>query len=661
MATTRSFFKWVFQNIVPGERDPEKRVDADRLMDNLDDLREATAVVEARGANAQDGNSRGNSTPTQCNLTLFTARGERGLLDLGDAVFITDGANKWSLVNDVADDELSFSDADLAEGEGPPDYSAPAFISSLIITIMKSRPKWGKGDLILAGDHPQKLTADDIEAAADDATSAGEKLAAIKERVDAALDAEGLLLPEVVGNAAVARKIFLEEGFQNIIWGQLDADFDNDGLANGWELFNTPAVEMDDTVRKVGQRTQKVIASQPQDGVVAYPFPPVTHADFLGEYVSFAVWVRAEDANAVVVEIDDGVSATTSPPSGVADAWTRVGVEHQVDPAATLLSFRVYALQPTTFWLDGAVATRGRLHCGYVAHPVEIMRTFMAGEDYENAVLNGDFASWTNGATSLPDFWRTGNGVNPPTAVNRETEAVLFGDAALRVTLGFGEGVYYEVPHYGEYSSADVFASVYLRLVSGAAKVRVQIDDGVKGESVDVALSADEWRRPGKAMRTCASPTRLRLTVANFDAAGPVTLVMDGAMITRGQFPVAFTRAAQAKPCAWNFVLPGPVTSGFLTHHGAALDIFPVPSRIVMHKISVYEAQPPAAGSDTFTVTRNGSATTLAAAVATGANAAAHHEPILFNEGDRLQVVATPGPVPGADAGVVVEGYRWGY
>ncbi len=660
MGTTRNIFKWVFENIAPGETDPEKRVDADRVMDNYRDLRDAVAVVEARGANAADGNRNGQSTPTQCNLTLKTANGQTGLLALGDYVQVWDGASKWYLTNTLADDELSFSDAELAEGEGPADYSAPAFIAALIIDVAKFRAKAGKDDLILAGDHPDKLTGDHIQVGGGDVSALGPTVAALGERVDVSLDEGGNIKPEAVANETMAKAAFLEEGFQNIIWGQFDADFDNDGLANEWFKFNTPTCEMDAAVRKVGARSQKVVASQPADGIYALPFAPHAPADYLGDYVAFAAWVRAGEDDAVVLEVYDGVRTTTRAAGGTAGAWERLGVEHQVDGAATTLAFRVYANRATTFHVDGAMAKRGRFHAGYAANDVEVMRTFMAAEDFANWAWNGDLDAWSNGADALPDFWQTGGEVNAPTAVARETTTYMFGVAALRLTLGLGEGAFYDVPNWRDFLGADVYAAAYFRGVAGANEIRWKIDDGVTSAYVDFVPDAAEWQRPGRAFRVSPTATRLRLTIANNDG-GSVEFIVDGVTLTRGQFPLAFAPAALPNLLRWDFARAGAVTSGLMSHEGAALDVFAVPCDCVVHKIFAYEGTAPSAGADIFAVTNDGAPTALAASVAAGQHAASAHVPVSFAAGERLQVTATPGSGPGADAGVVVEGYRLGY
>jgi len=660
MGTTRNIFQWVFENIAPGEVNPEKRVDADRVMDNFRDLRDAVAGVEARGANAEDGNSRGLSTASQCNLTLKTANGQTGLLDLGDAVQIRGGSAKWYLENTLANDELSFSDAELAEGEGPADYADPAFIASLVMDIAKFRPKVGKGELILTGDHADKLTGDDLETGAADPTPLGGKLVALEDRVATSLDESGALRAEAVDNDKLARAVFLGEDFQNVIWGQFDADFDNDGLANQWLKFNTPACELDDAVRKIGARSQKVVASQPQDGICTYPFPPVSHADFPGDYVSFTAWVYAAVADSVVLEVFDGVKTTTAAPGGVAGAWVRLGVEHQVDGAAFTLVFRVYANQAATFHVDGAMAKRGRLRHAYAANAVELMRTFMMGEDYANAVLNGDFAEWTNGDGELPDFWRTGGDLDPPTAVARETAIYLFGASALRLTLGLGEGVFHDVAEYREYASQDVYVSAFFRGAAGSSRVRLVIDDGVAAEYTDFTPAAGVWQRPGRPFRVDANATRLRVSIVNADAGAP-EFICDGVMLVRGQFPIAFRRASLPRPFRWDFARPGAVASGLMYHEGANLDVFAVPADCVVHKILAYEGTAPGDGPDTFTVTRDGVATGLAAEVQTGAHAGMAHAPVVFAKGERLQVSAAPGASPGSNAGVVVEGYRVGY
>ncbi len=660
MGTTRNIFKWVFANIAPGETDAEKRVDADRIMDNFYDVRDMVAPVEARGANAEDGNANGNSTASQCNLTLRTANGEAGLLELGDFVQVYDGANKWYLQNNLADDELSFSDADLAEGAGPSDYAAPAFLASLVIDIVKFRPKIGKGDIILSGSHADKLTGDDIEAAADDATALGAKLGALQSRVDVALDEAGAIKDEAVDNATLAKAALLAESFENIIWGQFDADFDNDGLANGWLKFNTPTCEMDEGVRKIGSRSQKVVASQPQDGVYARPYA-YNYADYLGDYVAFSAWVFAGADDSVVLEIHDGVSTTTAPAGGVAGTWVRLGLEHQVDGAASDLQFRIYADGAATFYVDGAMAKRGRLHPGYVANGVETMRTFMVGEDYANWVLNGDFREWTNGTTSVPDFWQTGvAGFNSPTAVSRDTTNYMFGDAAMKLTLALGEGVFYEVPNYVDFRGQVVYVSGYFLGLAGANEIRLELDDGVSPQYIDFAPDAGEMRRPGFAFVVDAAAAMLRVSISNQDG-GSVEFVAEGLMLARGMFPLAFKQAAHPSPLRWDFALPGPTVLGLMFHEGANLDVFPVPCDCVIHKVLAYEAGAPGAGPDTFTVTQNGVATALAAAVATGQQTAMAHNLVPFAKGDRLQVTVMTSAMPGSDAGVAVEGYRLGY
>jgi len=658
MGTTRDIFKWVFRNIAPGEQDPEKRVDAERIMDNYYDARNLVAVVEARGADAADGNSQGLSTTTRCNLTLRTARGEPGLIDAGDFVQITDGTNQWYLRSALPADELSFDDGDLAAGAGPEDYAAPAFIAALIVNVAKLRPKVGRNDLILTGSHPDKLTGADVEADDDDPTPLGKKVGDVKTRVDTSLDGEGRLKTSAVGETTFAADALLGESFENILWGQFDADFDRDGVANGWRKYNTPTCALDAGVYRLGDRSQKIVASQPWDGIVADP-DLYTYGDYRGDYVAFSAWVYAAADDSVVLEIADGATTTTGRAGGTAGAWVRLGLEHAVAGAATTLEFRVYADRATTFYVDGAMAKRGRLHPGYAANQQELLRSAMAGEDNANWVLNSDFRGWSNGDDAFPDFWGTGEPFTAPAAVSRDPSHYLFGDAALRLTLGLGQGVFTYLPLVADFRGQLVCASAYILGLSEGGTVRLELADGVNVSYLDVTLDAVSFQRPCLTLRVAPAATMVRLALSNQDA-GTVELVVDGVMVGRGGFAAAYKPCAHATPLRWDFAQPGAVASGFLFHEGTNLDIFAVSTDCVIHRIVAYEGTAPSSSYDHFAVTKNGAATALSARLASGQQLASAHVVVAFARGDRIQVAATPSAGPGADAGVVVEGYRFG-
>lgn len=658
MGITREMFKWIFQNILPGETNPEKRVDAERIMDNYRDLAAAIAGVEARGTHAADGNSRGFSTTTQCNLTLKTPHGQTGLIDYHDHVQISDGANKWYLRNDVADDELSFSDTDLAEGGGPADYSAPAFISSLIIQILKFRPKIGKPDLVLTGAHADKITGVDIETNPLDATPLGAKVTELQDRVDISLDGEGKLKSEAVDSSAFAAAALLDDGFENILWGQFDTDADNDGLANGWVAYNTPTCAMDLGIYRIGTSSQQVTASQPEDGIAA-DATLYRHQDFAGDFVAFSAWIYADDDNSVILEIYDGRGSARSLAGGHAGTWVRLAVERQLAADATELSFRIFSDRSTTFRVDGAMAKRGRLHPGYTANHLEIGRTHLAGDDFANWLLNSDFHDWSNGYNQLPDFWKTGGTLLAPASIQRNTSAFLFGDAALQVTLGLGQGFYQAVDNWQDFRGHTIYISGYFYAIASAGLLRLTIDDGVMYKYLDFVPPFGDYRRPGCVYEVSVNATRLRLSISNV-AGGTVEFLCDGLMLTRGSFPTAYQQSRHTHAFKWDFVFPGTIAAGLGFREGAQLDIFPVPDECIVHRIRVYESAAPAIGPDVFTVSQNGTATFLTATVAGGSQTASAHNPVAFTRGDRIQVIATPGIAPGENAGVTVEGYRLG-
>jgi len=348
MATLNEIFKWVFENIVPGETDAEKRVDAGRIMDNYYTLRDIIAVVEAQGVNADESNAtNGASTVSQANLTVKTEQGETGLLDDDDWVQIWDGGtNYWYLKNTVGDNELSFSDTHLSAGSGPADYSNSAFIDGLIIKIVKFRDKVGKTNLITAGSHADKITGDDIEESALSTVKLGTVVSLHGGKIDDVTESDGgggyrVKTGSVIGTALVKigdGAIMADDSPRNLSRGMFDNALYRADMLFG--LQETPAAandyDVETTIVQSGAVSQKFSTNGSAQGIEILLDELIDHDLLAGKKMTITVWIRSSLANKLDIgfyDDDDGYQVDNV--TYAANTWTKVSITKTIGSSAT--------------------------------------------------------------------------------------------------------------------------------------------------------------------------------------------------------------------------------------------------------------------------------------------------------------------------------------
>jgi hypothetical protein len=563
-------FKWVFENIAPGETDPEKRVDAERIMDNFYALTRSNAKVRALGGDAADGNSSGVSTPDQCNITVLTADGVGGLLELSDEVVVSDGLNVWSLTNTLADDELSFNDSHLAKGSGPPDYSDPAFVDSLEIKATKFKDVLGKDQLILAGWHAQKITGADMETSGTDTKKLGTAVTDVQTQVDVSLESDGSLKDNVVAVDNIKNDALLEENDGNLVFGMMEYDWDNDGYANGWKAYNDPTgAELSSEHSMFGDFSQKIVASQPEDGIVNdVDECPLDCDSYKGRHVAAAAYVYCSSDDTVKIEIYDGVGSSVSEPGGTAGDWERIYVTRQIDGSATDLQIRIYATEATTFYVDEVHVCLGKLPAGFHPHSDEQIRQNVSEASLTNYCPNSEFTDWSSGDQAMPDFW-------DGTAAVQSNPNGLFGESCAAVSLDIGETFFMDIPRYRDFRGRSVYFNAYVQLDSGVNALRMKVDDGVGTKYEDVVPHSG-WQRRGVKHDVDLNATQLRISFENQDG-GNVTVFIDGVMFTVDRYPIGYKPATVYKPFKLEFGLNGTLADGYMEGPGRVSAGTPVP------------------------------------------------------------------------------------
>ena len=650
-------FKWVFENIAPGETDPEKRVDADRIMDNFYALARSNAKIRALGADAVDGNSNGVSTPDKCNVTVLTADGVGGLLELNDEVIISDGTNVWSLTNALADDELSFNDTHLAKGPGPPDYSDSAFIDGLEMKITRFRDVLGKDQLILAGPHAQKITGEDIETSVADTTNLGTAVTDVQYQVDVSLESDGSLKDNVVAVDNIAGDAMLEENDGNLVFGMMEYDWDNDGYANGWKAYNDPtSAELSSEQSMFGDCSQKVVASQPDDGIVNDPDECPLDADsYKGRYISAAAYVYCSADDTVIIEIYDGVGSSASEAGGTAGAWERVYVTREIDGSATDLQIRVYATEATVFYVDEVHVCLGKLPTGFYPHSDEQIRQNVSEASLTNYCPNSEFAEWSSGDQDMPDLWG-GTG-----AVQSNPNG-LFGESCAASSLDIGETFFMDVPKYRDFRGRSVYFNAYVQLDSGVSALRMQVDDGVGTTYRDV-VPGSGWQRRGVKHAVDPNATGLRISFENQDGSN-ITVLIDGVMLTVDRYPIGYKPATVYKPFTIEFGLAGALVDGYMEGPGRVSAGVPVPFPGIIQSLYVREGAA-GTGTDRFKLYVGGTLyaaydVTLGSGENGGSKGVAAADAVELSPGSYVQVFCdAAGMGAGSDAVAVVKGITW--
>lgn len=641
------------------------------INENLRTVGDAIACRYVRGENAAD---TGASNATRCVIWLQAHGGERTICDVGAVVRIyygSAGGLPTHIWTTTAQDGggggifVEFSDAECIYPATPTiaDYSDPSFIDALHIYVMTSgiEPLIPSSQLLLSANAPGGINAAVIPmtTGSDIETTMTSVQTAFAQGHDSVT---GDHLANAIADITVINpRTFAEEGFSNLVWGDFVLDSNYDGLADRWLPIGSPTCSISTTLYRIGTSSQSITTTMAGEGIYAQPNSYYYH-DHLGRPVCFAVYVYPTEDDTVYLEIDDGVGTTVSTDACPAGTWTRIGVTHNVNAAATQLYFRIRATKATAFNVDGAVAKQGRLYSAYVDGVSYAVGMTAANFDFVNYGLNTDFSRWTNGTSSLPDYWQSGSGgYNAPTVISRNATAWT-GTYSMGLVLQLGEGAFIDIPMPGSIRYNTMLVSLYIYDNGGSGgKVTLEADNGVAvyTGTIDVA---GEWRKIQTSIPANASASYLRVGIKNLDpGVGTLDILVDGLQVTTAGFSSVWKPQSVYKPVRWDFVYGGTIGSGLLYRHGIQQDVFPVPVDCVLDTIHIYHRVPSTGGgTDTYTVTRDGIATSLTTSIPSGVSQAAYHYApgVAFTEGQRVQVSLAAGIPPlGQDAGVVVSGY----
>lgn len=622
MGITRNIFKWLFENIAPGEVNPEKRVDADRIMDNYNTIASAVAVIEARGENAHDGNSNGVSTRTQCNLTLLTEQGIGGLIDEGDIVEISDGTNIWQkrTTDEPAtyeDDEISFSDANLISGEGPSDYSDTGFISSLLFTIRKAKhPDIVRAERIqLEGSGC--LTGELIRRSEADNTKIEEALSEVISGFLAQHNEDGSHKQSVLIAENLEDECFTEEGFTNLIDGTFDNDPDGDGCAYPWSAYNEPQLSLSTSPVYEGDYSQKLTATQASDGVEL----TLTEVKNLrGKKITISVWIYTEGPQARI-EVYDGTNTHQSEPFGTEDEWERGALTCTIASDAEDIKVRINLMEAGTAYLDAAQITTGTLDIAYSHSPEIAVRRRLSDISPINLIMG--FERWTGeeGATfHLPDGWMIAN--SQPMIVNRTNVAKAVGQYSCEIRAMNNQGIMQEIPSefITQMRGEEINLSLYLSRLedSGGDPVRISIVSGLEEVAsceIDTSsIPTDTFRRFSISGQVPQNASIMSVRIENMAGTqSDFHILADGIMLTPGRDPIAYFPCNIYDTLTLAFSIAGAIESGYLAGpSGIAGEGWVLPYNVRASRLSAYLGVPPQPGNQITVYLRvNGENTAL--------------------------------------------------
>jgi hypothetical protein len=578
------------KNLTPGEGDnAAKRIDGVYFDINETDTNNALAIRAAWGVDLVDN----GSIATECRVTTPT-----GLFDAEHSVTIGDGTRVWKTAM-TADDDLRFDDDDIVNGAaGPADYSAAAFIDSLVVWSTGSDTIYFMVDnteIVLDHDAPYALTGDDIARSPTDSEVLDTSLTNLEDAFDAEHDGatgvhdNGFLEPAMVNEDTV----FQEEAWQNIIrYGR----FDNwpagiDSPPEGWELYGAPtSVAQESGAGNVRIGNYSVLITTGGTGRgIKYAVP--NYADYKGKSVTASAWVKQSSAGEVTVTIDDGVATSAGTAVTLSGSFQQASARRDVSAAATKLEIIVHSSGGTSpaFYLDEVSCYEGDFLKAHSSHPLEVI----AADDVipVNFLLNPSFEHWwdTTALTGHPDQWEAYTAIE---VANRYTTNSYFGNNCLRLDNIAGVGVG-ECQRIGDFSDILAFLqgktvcfSVFIKeYTPGTAKNwLIQVEDGVGSSSVgfDQDDYAD-WTRVWVVYDVDAAATEVTVSIQGNQVA-IAGLLVDGACLNIGSRPMPWAGNMPSiwSPVRYNFGAAGSVSDG------SNLDEYlPVPERFYPARLDV--------------------------------------------------------------------------
>ncbi|MCP4231257.1 MAG: hypothetical protein GY771_14065 [bacterium] len=696
MATLNEIFKWVFQNIAPGETDPDKRVDADRVMDNYYTLRDIVAVVEAQGVNADESNAtNGASTAVQANLTIRTDEGEIGLLDEDDWVQVWDGGSDyWYLRNTVGDDELSFSDTHLSSGSGPADYSDSGFIDGLIIKTIKFRDKVGKNDIIISGAHMDLLSATDLQISAADATKIGTAYADTKDTVDNVTSGTGsgaVIAAEKVEATSLKKSgidaILADDSPRNLSRGMFDNALYSNELLYGLQKTQAPANDygLETTIVKAGSVSQKFSSNGSAQGIEVLLDELIDHDLLAGKKITIVAWIRSSDADKLDLGFyDDDSGYQVTNVAYAADTWTKVSVTVTAGTGATEVRgvIRSTDASSTDHYVDiagiyiGETAfdpTAPSVYASTVNHALNnrvynyIPFSDLAGEDSGKEPGH----AWLNGSSSPPVGW---DGTGDTTA---DDSNYYIGGRGWGIELDAGE--YFR--HYLGIDPVGGRIGPLHEIVGKPVTFGLWLKkDGANTEDLDLIIEeyvGSSWSEVASnrfavndydvfsqiAVTGEINPNAdfVRILIKNNGSAA-ISAYIDALMFTQTAHPIGYTSLTPWQYHAERFAMSGSLSDGLMSQNGIAAEV-PIGINCIAYGMTVSE-QTSGTGTDSFYPrVGGGDETDLQIDLGNGENyeSVHDHNGVVISSGDTLGVYCDAHNVtPGQDAFAVVHCLTWG-
>lgn len=640
-------------------------------------LSDFPGVRYIRGAECTDK----NSVLARCEIWLEAANalgagtGSREVADAGCPVRVYyNGTHKWTTVIQVvgSDCYIAITDAECDSHAIPgiADYSAGAFIAALHIfidTYPSGPPLISAQQLLASATAPNGVNSDAIpRGAAAPAGSIEEGLADVESDAYSVIAPGGGLLADVVTPDQLDLDANVNESDENLVYGRMEEDDDEDGIVNEWLEYGAGATfSLDNTHVETGAYAQRIQAPGPGQGIYTVPTWPHLQTDFKDHSVTVKVRVWSTNANSVYVALWDGVAAVVSPASGAAGAFDTITLRQNRDAAATAFQVRIYSVAANDFWVDSVKVSLGVTSKAVSLNPWGTAYDLQKTADVKNWILNGDFGRWTNaavGGIQYPDWW--GPGLNPPAASTQDAVNHFYGTIGWQLNMNAGQSVVGEFPSALIHIGDTAYFLGYIYGVAGASPVRFELArlDTTVISVLDVLPVVGTWLPiifPFDLIGAATAGVRVSISMP----AGNNNFVLSGFSFNRGRTPIAFKPAEPIK-YKWDFHWPGPA-AGFpanLFLNSGQLDAL-IPDPCWVHKIMVYNGIAPGGVIvDTYDVMQNGVAsglaTTVTGAALTGGTQVgftAAVPPVAFAQYDRLQVQMTDGGGLTANVSCVVE------
>lgn len=516
-------YKWVFANITPSEVNPQKRVDADRVMANFYAVRDLIFGRKALGVNAVDA----GSTDTLCRVTIKTADANLGIVKNGDYVEVSDpiAGDKWAFVA-TADDIAEFDKNDQVTGVlKEHNYNDGGWLDGLEFRVVPFRSVVKAGDFATLG--ADKVTADSLPYTTPGGDTIYDKLSTAISTLAGVADPSGLLAG-VVGSDQIAADAFAQnsparnlvrnggmEYGPSYLGGAGGGGGTPDGTAApyGWGAYSgaSACYATDGTVYR-GNYALAFTGANDDDGAEGELIPEFDVTQYRGKNMILTAWVNAPADDIVKLGINSGHAGTAlwGSAGGTAGEWVQLRYAFTVDAAETSLTVLVAlaAAGAYTVYVDNVQLVEGTMAYDYCPSAWEVAVVTARETGFRNYLINGDFQLWHNGSALPPTGWcATGTAT-----VAQNTVESKSGDFSADVTLGPGDSFYQlfgYLPSNAIMCSAQgqyVTAALWIKLTSGAGPVDIALALVGSGGSTRRTISITPAASWGRYFITALAP-----------------------------------------------------------------------------------------------------------------------------------------------------------